>query len=266
MTMSAIEFHSRLGLPNQGRQHIKAARVTDGCQDPASAALPGWKRALDITCILTSLPLVLPLLALVALWVRCVSSGRVIFCQERIGINGKRFLMYKFRSMEVNASPIPHEEYTRHLIQSDRPWVKLDALDDPRIIRGGLLLRASGLDELPQLINVLCGEMSLVGPRPCLSHEYDLHTPSQRERFSVLPGMTGIWQVNHDNDTTFRQMNEMDRQYIGLTSFKNDLAIILRTPAILVDRIRHVRSQQAGGERHAKQPGIEANEALPEFN
>ena len=168
--------------------------------------------------------------------------------------------------MEMNASPIPHEEHTRNLIQSDRPWIKLDAFDDSRIIQGGLLLRASGLDELPQLINVLYGEMSLVGPRPCLSHEYDLHTPSQRARFCALPGITGSWQVNHGNDTTFRQMNEMDREYINHTSFKSDLAIILRTPAILVDRIRHVWSQQTDGERHTTQPGIQANEALPDLN
>lgn len=266
MTMSAIEFSSGLGRPNQGRQRIKAAQVNGGRQDPALAAMPKWKRALDIACTLTSLPLILPLLALAALWVRCVSRGPVIFRQERIGINGKRFLMYKFRSMQIKASPTPHEEYTRNIIQSDRPWVKLDGLDDPRIIPGGLLLRASGLDELPQLINVLCGEMSLVGPRPCLAHEYDLQSPSQRARFSVLPGMTGSWQVNQDNHTTFRQMNEMDLQYINHTSLKNDLVIILRTPAILADRISRARSRKAVSERHAKRRSAGAKVALPELN
>jgi lipopolysaccharide/colanic/teichoic acid biosynthesis glycosyltransferase len=111
--------------------------------------------------------------------------------------------------------------------------IKLDATD-PRLILGGRFLRAVGLDELPQIFNVLKGEMSLVGPRPCTVGEFERYAPEQRARVNALPGMTGLWQVNGKNQTTFREMIEMDIFYSRNISFSLDLKIILRTlPAIL---------------------------------
>ncbi|MEO7098662.1 MAG: sugar transferase, partial [Luteolibacter sp.] len=139
-----------------------------------------------------------------------------------------------FRSMKMNAGTGRHETYLRHLVKSDSPMVKLDLLCDSRLIPGGCFLRAAGLDELPQLLNVLRGEMSLVGPRPCLPEEYVYFSEKQRERFAVLPGLTGGWQVSGKNQTTFSEMNVMDIRYVRQASLKLDLSIMLRTPTALL--------------------------------
>jgi lipopolysaccharide/colanic/teichoic acid biosynthesis glycosyltransferase len=131
-----------------------------------------WKRALDALLILLALPLLIPLALLVALLIRSVSRGSVLFRQERVGYQGRRFLCFKFRTMFVDADSATHQGHLHQLMNSDTPMQKLDSEGDPRIIPFGVWLRASGLDELPQLINVLRGEMSLVGPRPCLPYEY----------------------------------------------------------------------------------------------
>ncbi len=193
----------------------------------------GWKRALDLTCIFISLPVTLPVMILIVLWVRMISKGPALFRQERIGRNGKPFVLYKFRSMKMNAGTSRHERYLRHLVKSDTPMMKLDLLCDSRLIFGGCFLRAAGLDELPQLLNVMRGEMSLVGPRPCLPQEYGYFSERQRERFSVLPGLTGSWQVNGKNQTTFSEMNVMDIRYAREASLKLDLSIMMRTPTAL---------------------------------
>ena len=142
-------------------------------------------------------------------------------------------MLIKFRTMKVNAETHVHEAYLEHLIVSDRPMIKLDATD-PRLILGGRFLRAIGLDELPQIFNVLRGEMSLVGPRPCTVTEFERYAPEQRARVNALPGLTGLWQVNGKNKTTFREMIEMDIFYSRNISLSLDLKIILRTmPAII---------------------------------
>src|SRR2546423_13468606 len=195
---------------------------------------PGWKSALDITCILLSLPVWLPVMTLVALWVAVTSPGPIFYRQPRVGFKGRRFMLVKFRTMKVNAETQVHEAYLEHLIVSDRPMIKLDATGDPRLILGGKFLRATGLDELPQIFNVLKGEMSLVGPRPCTVLEFERYAPEQRARVNALPGLTGLWQVNGKNRTTFREMIEMDIFYSRNISLSLDLKIILRTlPAIV---------------------------------
>jgi len=142
--------------------------------------------------------------------------------------------MFKFRTMKLNVETSSHERYFEELIKAESPMTKLDACGDPRIIRGGRLIRASGLDELPQLLNVLRCEMSLVGPRPCTTREFESYQPWQRERTNALPGLTGYWQVNGKNKTTFTEMVEMDIQYAKNVSFWLDLTILLRTfPAII---------------------------------
>jgi exopolysaccharide production protein ExoY len=197
-----------------------------------------WKRVIDLTSIFLSLPIWLSVFVVIALWIKLVSRGPLFFCQERLGYRGKPFKIFKFRTMEVNVETRTHEQYLEHLINADCPMTKLDVSGDPRIIFGGRLLRAVGLDELPQLFNVLRQEMSLVGPRPCTPNEARCYKDWQHERFNALPGLTGYWQVNGKNKTTFSQMIEMDIYYTRNASFWLDLMILFRTvPAILVQVI-----------------------------
>jgi lipopolysaccharide/colanic/teichoic acid biosynthesis glycosyltransferase len=196
-----------------------------------------WKRSIDVCFILSSLPLVLPIMAVIVLWIKLVSRGPAIFRQERIGRNGRRFTLYKFRSMHVNADTSRHARHFNHLVESGSPMVKLDLLCDSRLIPLGCLLRAAGLDELPQLFNVLRGDMSLVGPRPCLPEEYRFFSRCQRVRFQVLPGLTGIWQTEGKGVSTFDEMNEMDARYVKTASPVLDLAIIFRTPWALLSQM-----------------------------
>lgn len=181
------------------------------------------------------LPVILLVALLIAAIIRLVSKGPVLFKQERIGFRGATFMCLKFRTMVVGADTSNHQGLLNHLMTSDVPMVKLDARGDSRIIPFGRLLRASGLDELPQLINVLRGEMSLVGPRPCLSYESERYLPWQRERFNTLPGLTGLWQVSGKNRTTFTEMMHLDVRYVRTKTLWLDLMIILKTvPAILL--------------------------------
>lgn len=211
-----------------------------------------WKHRLDTLLILLALPGLIPLALLIALLIRSVSSGPILFTQERIGYLGRRFKCFKFRTMFVDADTTAHQEHIRHLMNSDSPMMKMDSRRDPRIIRFGLLLRASGLDELPQLINVLRREMSLVGPRPCLPYEFDQYLPWQKERFDTLPGLTGYWQISGKNRTTFVEMIRYDIDYARRRSLWLDSIILLKTvPALLVQlsdtRIRSKRHLDSAG-------------------
>ena len=194
---------------------------------------PGWKRTLDVLFILLALPFLIPLALFIPLLIRSVSAGPVLFVQDRVGYRGRRFRCFKFRTMHVNADTATHAEHLQQLMKSNTPMEKMDSQGDDRIIPLGVWLRASGLDELPQLINVWRGEMSLVGPRPCLPYEYDLYQPWQKQRFGTVPGLTGLWQVNGKNRTTFVEMIHMDIQYVKSRSPWCDVKIILLTvPAV----------------------------------
>ena len=133
--------------------------------------VPVWKRSLDLVVLVLSLPCLLPVMLLVAGFIRLVSSGPIFFKQERVGLGGRPFTLLKFRTMHPNAPTITHESYVTELIARGLPLIKLDAKGDKRFIPGGWIIRALALDELPQLINVFLGQMSLVGPRPCLWFE-----------------------------------------------------------------------------------------------
>jgi len=138
--------------------------------------------------------------------------------------------------MAAGADTAIHEAHTASLIESNTPMTKLDERGDTRLIPFGKVLRSAGLDELPQLINVLRGEMSLVGPRPCLPSEFKRYSPWQRERFRTLPGLTGLWQVSGKNRTTFNEMIRLDIQYRRNLSLWLDLKILLKTlPAVIVE-------------------------------
>src|SRR5438874_1406449 len=211
----------------------KAPRVTVDFSDAPVPRVPGWKSALDITCILLALPIWLPLMTLLMLVTRVASPGPIFYRQERVGLGGKPFLIWKFRTMQVGAETQTHEHYFHELMAGDRPMTKLDTYGDPRLAPFGRFLRASGLDELPQIFNVLCGEMSLVGPRPCTPNEFTHYEPWQRERVNALPGLTGYWQVNGKNKTTFNEMIVMDLFYLKNMSILLDLKIILNTSAVI---------------------------------
>ncbi|MBV9491804.1 MAG: sugar transferase [Verrucomicrobia bacterium] len=212
---------------------------------PESVAMPLWKRGLDLTFMLLSLPVWLPVMVFIALWIKVVSPGPIFFRQERIGFLGRRFMILKFRTMKVNVETQSHERYLEQLVRDNCPMTKLDA-GDPRIIRGGRLLRAIGLDELPQLFNVLLGDMSLVGPRPCTPHEFVLYQAWQRERVNAPPGMTGYWQVNGKNKTTFTEMINMDIFYARNMSLPLDVEIIFKTvPALATQAVETRKAASA---------------------
>jgi lipopolysaccharide/colanic/teichoic acid biosynthesis glycosyltransferase len=204
--------------------------------------VPLWKRALDISCALVAIPLLLPMMLIIAILIKASSKGPVIFKQERVGLLGKRFILYKFRTMIAGADTAAHEKHVDTLIKTNGPMTKLDARGDARLIPLGRIIRAAGLDELPQLVNVLRGEMSLVGPRPCLPNEYNCYLPHQRERFRTLPGLTGLWQVSGKNRTTFNEMIDCDIRYVRTQSLWLDLKIISKTIPALMFEVKDIQS------------------------
>ena len=199
---------------------------------------------LDMTIILMALPLLVPLAIVIGAIIRMVSSGPILFKQERVGYRGSRFMCFKFRTMYCGAETATHQGHLQQLMDSNAPMTKMDARGDSRIIPMGRLLRASGLDELPQLINVLRGEMSLVGPRPCLAYEAAKYLPWQMERFNALPGLTGLWQVNGKNRTTFTRMIQLDIEYTRTKSLWLDLKIVFKTAPALAIQMWETRVQR----------------------
>lgn len=221
---------------NASNGTVPTSAKTEGCSTAAKQQVfvPAWKGILDTVWVIASLPLAIPLILLVALWIRLVSRGPALFRQDRVGLGGRRFTLYKFRSMYQGVATTDHELHVGRLVKSGSPMVKLDLIGDSRLILGGCFLRTTGLDELPQLLNVLRGEMSLVGPRPCLPEELEYFNTSQRRRFDVLPGLTGLWQIDGKNRATFNEMNAMDLEYARKMSPALDLRIMGRTPLALL--------------------------------
>lgn len=201
--------------------------------EQGAEGMPFWKRVLDLCLLLAVSPALLLLGGLVALVIKVGSRGPILFRQERVGYKGRPFVCYKFRTMRADAESDSHRRHTQELIRSQSPMVKLDARRDPRLIPLGTLLRVTGLDELPQLINVARGEMSLVGPRPCIPYECEAYQPWHWQRFDAVPGLTGLWQVSGKNRTTFAEMVRLDIEYSQTLSLWLDLRIILKTvPAL----------------------------------
>lgn len=198
------------------------------------------KRILDCAIICFGIPLILPTIILISIWISIVSPGPLLFRQERIGWRGKKFKIYKFRSMKVNSCSARYHYHVNNILRSNCKMTKLDQLGDDRIINGGRLLRSTGLDELPQLFNVLRGEMSLVGPRPCLPEEYDFYSPRQKERFAGLPGLTGSWQVGGKNHSTFTEMISLDIDYLRCSSLLLDIRILIRTPVAIWGQVQGI--------------------------
>ena len=199
----------------------------------APAAQSRAKRAIDVAIVLAASPLLLPVGLVVALVVRLTSSGPALFRQERVGLRGDSFRMLKFRTMTPDAEeqlqldPALWDLYVAH-------DYKLPAGLDPRMTRIGGLLRRTSLDELPQLLNVLGGSMSLVGPRPVTRAQYDAFADVIDAYRSVRPGMTGYWQVNGRADIHYPERAEYDRRYVQEWSVLGDLKILVRTPVTVV--------------------------------
>ncbi len=214
-------------------------------------AIPAWKRLVDIMGAALGLLLLSPLLLLLAIFIKTVSSGPVLFKQERIGFLGKKFGCYKFRTMHLNASCDVHNTHLNSLINSDAPMCKLDRTDS-RIIRFGRIIRLTGLDELPQLFNVLRGDMSLIGPRPCIPYEADTFKLWHRKRFDVVPGITGLWQVNGKNGTSFTEMMRYDISYASKRNFYLDTAILFKTIPAIIEQVTKNRKPKLGEISNAK--------------
>jgi len=201
-------------------------------------APPRWcyalaKRGLDLVVAGLGLVALSPLLGVLALLVKASSRGPVFFRQSRAGLGGEPFTLLKFRSMREDAELRRRE--LAHLNEMDGPIFKMR--HDPRITRLGRFLRRSSLDELPQLVNVVCGHMSLVGPRPLPLDEARRLPAQWQRRHSVPPGLTGLWQVSGRNELPYEQMMELDLRYVDHRSLWLDLCILLRTvPAIVSSR------------------------------
>ncbi len=200
-------------------------------------SIKGWnlalKRAIDIFAVVLSLPLLLPFSLLIAFLIRLDSEGPALFRQQRVGKGGEIFTCYKFRTMVADAERRRAELAAMN--EADGPLFKIRR--DPRVTRVGQWLRRSSLDELPQLWNVLRGEMSLVGPRPALPEEVEQYKPWHRRRLEVMPGLTGLWQVLGRSDTSFDEMVRLDIYYAEHWTVGMDLYILLKTvPVVLIGR------------------------------
>ena len=188
------------------------------------------KRFFDIVLSLCGLVILSPLFLITAVAIRLDSKGPAFYSQKRIGKNGKPFKMYKFRSMCVDAEQ--QLERLAALNERDGPTFKIT--HDPRVTRVGRFIRKTCIDELPQLINILRGEMSLVGPRPPLPNEVSVYTPYQMRRLGVTPGLTCFWQATKGEDTTFEEWVEMDLKYIRERSLKTDIKILFLTVRVVL--------------------------------
>jgi len=187
------------------------------------------KRAVDIICSLIGLIVLMPILVIVAILIRIESKGSIIFYQDRVGKYGVVFKMYKFRSMVVNAEDLK-EKLTN---ENERTGPMFKMKNDPRITRVGSFIRKTSIDELPQLVNILKGEMSLVGPRPSLINEVNEFEDWMLKRLNVKPGLTCYWQVSGRDDIEFNQWMELDVKYVDERNILIDIKLILKTFLVL---------------------------------
>lgn len=192
------------------------------------------KRVMDIGISLTAIILLSPIFLTVALAVRFESRGTIIFKQVRVGKNGRHFNFYKFRSMYVNADALKQKMSAQN---ESKDGVIFKMKHDPRVTRVGRFIRKYSIDELPQLFNVLSGDMSLVGPRPPVPSEVKCYTLEDRKRLHIKPGITCIWQVSGRSDIPFRQQVCLDEQYIKNHGFWRDILLLLKTiPAVITGK------------------------------
>lgn len=239
-----------LGMPAILRMETYAGTAddfSDGARLPSPDASPTRhpshtvgglaKRVLDIGLALTALVVLSPLMLGVALLIKLTSPGPVLYGHARIGFGGRQFRCWKFRTMVVDGDRVL-EEYLRKWPQERETWLAERKLhDDPRVTPLGAVLRKLSVDELPQLCNILVGQMSIVGPRPVVAEELSKYRQSVGHYLRTRPGLTGLWQVSGRNDTSYRERVLLDRVYVRRWSMLLDLWIVLRTvPAVLSSR------------------------------
>lgn len=224
-------------------EKLKESYVTEGKVSFEEAELQGirykdveesmvyiiLKRLMDIVCSVMGLLFLCPILLIISIAIKLESKGPVIFKQERVGKNRKPFLMYKFRSMIVNAEELKEKLEAQN--EMSGPMFKIK--EDPRVTKVGKFIRKTSLDELPQLVNILKGEMSLVGPRPSLPQEVAQFDPWMMRRLDVQPGLTCYWQVAGRNNIGFKEWMEMDVYYANTRDLKTDIKLIFKTVAVL---------------------------------
>ena len=200
------------------------------------------KRTIDIVLSVLVIVLGFPFFAAIALIIKATSPGPVFFKQTRIGKNGRSFVMYKFRTMREGIDDSVHREFTQNFIKGNGAYSELDAsgakiyklTNDARVTGVGAFLRKVSLDELPQFINILRGEMAIVGPRPPLPYEYECYEEWHKRRVTVKPGLTGLWQVQGRSSVPFDQMVRLDIHYIENWSLLMDLKIMLLTIPVML--------------------------------
>jgi Undecaprenyl-phosphate galactose phosphotransferase WbaP len=218
--LKPLDFLDVLGLQVKNNLLSKSAQV--------------FKRTVDIILSFLALLFLAPFLTLIAILIKCEAGGDVFYRQRRLGKNGQIFNLLKFRTMYQNATEILNEQFACNP-ELKKEWDRYQKLiNDPRVTRAGRFLRRFSLDELPQLWNVMKGEMSLVGPRPILEDQRDLYGESLRECFQVTPGMTGLWQVSGRNHTTFARRAELDIEYIQRWSIWLDIYILFKTVKVVI--------------------------------
>jgi lipopolysaccharide/colanic/teichoic acid biosynthesis glycosyltransferase len=246
-----ISFHFFPEEPNDGPTTAALDEKLYPDLQPTDSSRPSrWKRPLDILGSLSALIVLSPLLLFIAVRVKLSSPGPVLYRQKRVGRFGKEFTFLKFRSMYVDNNDEIHRRFVQGLIQqgcqrkshqngsaSSATNGIYKLTDDPRVTPFGRFLRKSSFDELPQLFNVLRGDMSLVGPRPPIPYEFDCYSPWHRRRvLEVAPGITGLWQVTGRSRTTFDDMVRLDLKYIRRQSLWLDLKILLKTPRAVLSK------------------------------
>ncbi len=213
---------------------------------PADASrMRGWrlavKRVFDVAAAALGMLVTAPLFLTIAVLIKRSGPGPVFFVQQRLGKDGRPFAFYKFRTMRHNSDDAIHRQFAAMFINGESAGSRVTRegkvyklTDDPRVTEIGRWLRRTSLDELPQLINVLRGDMSLVGPRPPISYETEHYQPWHHERLKVTPGLTGLWQVSGRSNVPFDEMVKLDIHYINHWSLRGDLAILLKTVPVVL--------------------------------
>jgi lipopolysaccharide/colanic/teichoic acid biosynthesis glycosyltransferase len=195
------------------------------------------KRVMDIVGSILAITFTLPLVLVVAIAIKSTSRGPILFRQKRLGYHGREFMFLKFRSMYMD-QPKGHSDYVSSLVSEEFGKMGTNGVfklqNDPRITPIGTFLRRTSIDELPQFLNVLLGQMSLVGPRPAMPYEFKYYETWHKKRLSIKPGITGPWQVSGRHRVTFDEMVEMDLKYAATQTFWLDLKILLRTPYVVL--------------------------------
>jgi lipopolysaccharide/colanic/teichoic acid biosynthesis glycosyltransferase len=211
-------------------------KISDPYQaPPAPPSYDAFKRALDVVLAALVLVVFSPVWLVIAAAIRFSSPGPALFRREMVGQGGRRFTYFKFRTMR-EGDDSHHREWLHAFVTRDAPYADGDfkVRDDPRVTGIGAVLRRLSLDEVPQLINVLRGEMSVVGPRPPIPYEFDLYDEATKRRLAVKPGITGLHQVTGRSSVPFSTMLQIDLEYIERRSIPLDLSIMLRTPVVML--------------------------------